>query len=45
MKLKNIKSHVIENISNELIKYGGPEIAEQILKLLQKTLKHGKIPN
>lgn len=43
MKLKNRKLHGINNIPNELMKYGGSEIAQDTLKLLQKTLGHERM--
>jgi hypothetical protein len=44
-KLKNRKSPGIDEIPNELIKYGGVKIMEEIRKLFNKILSQDIVPN
>lgn len=43
-KLKNRKSLGVDLITNEMIRYGGIELARKITKLLQKIISSGNIP-
>lgn len=43
-KLKNRKSLGIDNIPNELLKYGGPEIDKELTRLYEKIKRTGLIP-
>ena len=44
-KLKNRKSPGVDGITNELLKYGGESIIEQLLILINKILQSHKIPD
>ena len=44
-KLRNRKSPGVDGITNELLKYGGESIIEQLLILINKILQSHKIPD
>ena len=44
-KLKNKRSPGVEGITNELLKYGGESIIEQLLILINRMLQSYKIPD
>lgn len=44
LKAKTRKVSGIDDITNELIKYGGPEIQQEITKLFHKIISHEKTP-
>lgn len=43
-QLKNRKSPGTDNITNEMIKYGGREIHQEITKLFQNIIRTGEVP-
>lgn len=44
-KLKNRKSPGQDTITNELLKYGGQTLVQQLTELIQKILDQKKIPD
>ena len=44
-KLKNRKSAAPDGITNELLKYGGDNLAKQLKILINKIIYHHRIPH